>query len=64
MMNECSLVSDDLSKITCVPRNRCTEKNVMLCVYAKVLKKKKKIIVLIISKPLPSKNILKMLKKI
>ena len=40
MMNECSLVSDDLSKkITCVPRNRCTEKNVMLCVYAKVLKK-------------------------
>ena len=26
-------------KITCVPRNRCTEKNVMLCVYAKVLKK-------------------------
>ena len=27
MMNECSLVSDDLSKkITCVPRNRCTEK--------------------------------------
>ena len=51
-------------KITCVPRNRCTEKNVMLCVYAKVLKKKIKIIVLIISKPLPSKNILKMLKKI